>query len=254
MVSLVSNLGGKIDAIVDWQSDPKDLTKNQEIAWYLVRRSIDEGKPCYGFGFLVPEYYVAYGYDDTGYYVSGSGCDSGTGPVPWNMLGKTDIGLIDIHSVSPAPVAEDAKTVRDAVEFTLELAQNPNKWIVSNYQSGLAGYDLWIKSVGDGTLNALGMAYNAAVWSECRAFSVQFLIEAGRRLSGPAVKPLEEAAEHYEVVARRLHTISQLFPMPAGKQVEDKTLRKKAATLLQNARDAEAYGLASLEKVVSALS
>jgi len=74
----------------------------------------------------------------------------------------------------------------------------------------------------------------------------------GRAFVSGAVKPLEEAAEHYEAVSRQLRALTKLYPMPGG-LLEDKELRKKAVTLLRNARDAEAYGLAYLEKVVSAL-
>ncbi len=251
MLSLVSNLGGKIETISQWKPQTKDFTKVQEEVWNLVRRSIDAGNPCYLFGFGIHDYFVIYGYDDTGYYCSGPGCDRGTGPIPWQTLGDNDVPWIDLHAVSPVLVAEDTKTVKDALEFVLEFSKTPNKWLWTNYKSGLAAYDSWIQSLADGKANTYGIAYNTVVWSECRELGAQFLREAGRRLSGAAVKPIEEAAEHYEVVARQLRTLSKLFPMPG--QAEDKELRKKAVTLLQNARDAEAYGLASLEKVVAAL-
>jgi len=144
--------------------------------------------------------------------------------------------------------------VKDALEFALEFSKTPNEWVLSNYKSGMAGYDSWIQSVADGKANPLGMSFNAVAWYECRGLGVQFLREAAKRLDGAAVKPLEEAAEHYEAVSRQLQMITKLFPHPGVEQTEDKQLKKKAVTLLQNARDAEEYGLASLEKVVAALS
>jgi hypothetical protein len=253
MTSLASNLGGKVEALVDWQTDPKKLAENQEKAWKLIRQAIDEGKPCYAFGFGVSEFYVIYGYDDTGYYCSGTFSDGGAGPVSWQLLGKTAVGLIDVHCVSAIPVADDKKIVKDALEFALELAQNPNKSIFPGYTAGLAGYDKWIKGVADGKANPLGMSFNSVVWHECRELGAQFLREAVKRLNGKSAKPLEEAAEHYEAVARQLQTLSHLFPHPGMTPIEDKQLIKKAVSLLQNARDAEAYGLKAIEKVVAAL-
>ncbi len=253
MTSLISNLGGKIEALVDWQTDPKKLVENQEKAWKLIRQAIDEGKPCYAFGFGVAEFYVIYGYDDTGYYASGTGCDRGAGPVSWQSLGKTAVGLIDVHSVSAVPAADDKKTVRHALKFALELAQNPNQSIFPGYIAGLAGYDRWIKSLAEGKANPLGMSFNSVVWCECRELAAQFLREAVKRLNGKSAKPLEEAAEHYEAVARQLQMLTQLFPHPGMVPIEDKQLIKKAVTCLKNARDAEEYGLAALEKVVAAL-
>jgi hypothetical protein len=254
MISLVSNLGGKIDTFSKSKHESKDFVKVQEEAWNLVRRSIDNGIPCYSFGFGAPEFYVIYGYDDTGYYVSGSGCDRGTGPIPWQVLGDTNIGWIDLHTVSPVPVAEDTKTVKNALEFAIKFSKTPNEWVWANYKSGLTGYDSWIQSVADGKVIPLGMSFNAVAWYECRGLGVQFLREATKRLDGAAVKSLEEAAEHYEAVSRQLQMITKLFPHPGALQIEDKQLRKKAVTLLKNARDAEEYGLAALEKVVAALS
>ena len=253
MLSLVNNIGGKVEALIDWQTDPKKLVENQEKAWKLIRQAIDEGKPCYAFGFGVAEFYVIYGYDDTGYYASGTGCDRGAGPVSWQTLGKTAVGLIDVHSVSAVPAADDNKTVKDALEFALELAQNPNKSIFPGYTAGLAGYDRWIKSVADGKANPLGMSFCTVVWYECRELGARFLREASKRLNGKSVKPLEEAAEHYEAVARQLQMLSRLFPHPGMVPIEDKQLIKKAVTLLKNARDAEEYGLAALEKAAASL-
>jgi hypothetical protein len=252
MVSLAENIGGKNDILVDWQTDPAKLPENQEKAWNLIRQSIDEGKPCYAFGFGAPEFYVIYGYDNTGYYCSGPGCDEGAGPVPWNTLGKTDIGVIDVHSITKVPPADDKKTVKDALEFALELSQNPNKWIYPGYTAGPAGYDVWIKAVAEAKANPMGMAFCSVTWMECRKAGVEFLKEANRRLGGIASRPLAEAAEHYDVVARQLANVSQLFPL-SGAPIEDRQTKNKVLSLLQNARDAEVYGLKALEKIVTEL-
>lgn len=253
MNSMVSNLGGKVEVLIDWATDPNELANNQEKAWNLIRKAIDEGKPCFVFGFGMPEYYIIYGYDDTGYYASGSGCDRGAGPIPWKDLGKSSVGVLDVHCISLVPAADAKKTVKDALQLALELAQNPNKSIYPGYIAGLAGYDSWIKSTESGKASPLGMSFITLAWLECRKLGVQFLKEAARRLDGSSIKPLEEAAEHYEVVARQLQMLTQLFPYPYSEPIEDKELIKKTVNILKNARDAEEFGLKALEKVVAVL-
>ncbi len=253
MVSLVGNLGGRIDTFSKSKQESKDFKKDQEEIWNIVRKAIDAGHPCYTFGFGVPEYYVIYGYDDTGYYASGSGCDRGAGPIAWNVLGDNEIGWIDLHTVSPVPAADDKKIVKDALEFALDFAQNPGKWTFPQYKTGLAGYDIWIEALTEVQDNPLGAAFNAVAWYECRELGAQFLREASGRLNGATAKPLGEAIEHYEAVARQLKALTQIFPLPGAARMEDKQKRKKGITHLQNARDAEEYGLAALEKVAVAL-
>ena len=98
------------------------------------------------------------------------------------------------------------------------------------------------------------MAYNAAVWNECRQFAVKFLGEAKERLGGKLSPLLGEAAEHYKVVAQNLQRVTELFPFPPkGDEIKDTARCKEAVECLTRAQRAEEQGLSSLEKTVRVL-
>jgi len=252
---LGKNVGYKIDG-VNVHKSQGDFGDKQKEAWDLGRRSVDEGTPCYGWELEVPEFYVILGYDDTGYYYSGPGCDLGKGPKPWQELGDTEIGVIEMYSVRPGQAADDVKTVKEALEFALEHARNSGKSVdsfTSRYKTGLDGYDNWINALEVGTADGLGMAYNTAVWTECRGFGTQFLREARGRLSGEAGALLEEATEQYGKVYQHLERVANLFPFPPGNEIDDEERCNKAVAHLRNARDNEEAGLELLEKIAIAL-
>jgi hypothetical protein len=250
LYKLGENVGYRIDEVVAHKSQESFADKQKE-AWDLVRRSIDEGIPCYGWELEIPEFYVVLGYDDIGYHYSGPLCDLGRGPKPWQELGDTEIGVIEIFSVRPGQAADDAKTVKEALEFALEHAGQ--KWVHSNYQAGIAGFDRWIEAVENGTADEHGMAYNTAVWAECRGFGAQFLREASGCLNGEVSVLLEQASEQYGRVFQHLQIVADLFPFPPGNEIDDEERRNKAAVHLRNARDSEETGLELLEKITRAL-
>ncbi len=97
------------------------------------------------------------------------------------------------------------------------------------------------------------MAYNTAVWTECRGLGTQFLREARRRLNGEVSVLLEDAAEQYDKVFHDLERVSGLFPFPPGNEINDEERRNKAVVHLRNARDNEEAGLGSLARIVEAL-
>ena len=197
---------------------------------------------------------MVYGYDDAGYYFSGPRYDSGMGPKPWQELGDTEIGVLEMYRVRPRRAADDARTVREAIEFALEHARSPAKWIYPRYRAGLAGFESWMQALHAGKADGFGVAYNAAVWAECRGHAVRFLAEAKDRIDGNLGPLFDEAAGHYETVAQRLQKVSEAFPFPpAGDEVEDRDRCKTAVGDLVAARGAEESGLATLERILAEL-
>ena len=83
-----------------------------------------------------------------------------------------------MYSVKPREAAAHTTVVREALSFALEHAESPEKWIFPNYRAGLAGYGALIQAVEKGSAIRMGLAYNAAVWEECRRLGVDFLKEA----------------------------------------------------------------------------
>lgn len=251
---LGKNIGYEIDAVVAHKSE-EDFEGKLKTAWENTRQAIEQDLPSYGWELDAPEYYVVYGYDDKGYYFSGAGCDGGKGPKPWQKMGDTEIGVLEMYTVRPGQAADDATTIKEALEFALEHARSPGKWVFPRYKTGLDGYDNWINALDAGTVHGHGMAYNTVVWSECRAYAVQFLLEARERLDDSRYNTLfEEAARQYEIVYENLLKVAKLFPFPPkGDEVNSERRRKKAVKLLKKARKTEESGLNSLAKIVKGL-
>jgi hypothetical protein len=254
------NLGYVVDCVFGMKSEP-DFSEKQQHAWEHVRQAIDGSLPCYGWELEIPEFYVVYGYDDgdgetvAGYYYSGPGCDAGKGPKAWRELGNTEIGIVEMYSVKPGTAADDAKTVKEALAFALKHAGNPEEWIFPKYKSGLVGFDAWIKALENGVNDGFGVAYNAAVWSECRGFAVLFLEEAKARLGDRRASLFDEALRHYTVVSQNLNKVAETFPFHGlePEHILDRDRRLSALESLRAARVAEASGLEVLERVISEL-
>jgi hypothetical protein len=253
---LGKNLGYRIDGVFGFKHQD-DFTGLQERAWAHVRKAIDQGRPCYGWELEIPEFYAIYGYDGIGYYYSGPGCDKGKGPKPWQELGNTGIGVLELYSVWPGEAADDTTTVKEALSFALEHAANPEEWIFEHYRAGLEGFDNWIGALQAGKASDMGMRYNTGVWAECRQYAVGFLKEARRRLSGKADGLFGEALAHYGAVSESLTQVAQIYPWVRESSDEDvlPVDDKSAAAVkaLQRVRVAEAAGLQVLDKIVRAL-
>jgi len=256
LFQLGRNIGYTHDGVFGFKGN-EDFGEVQKRAWEHARRAIDQGQPCYGWELQVPEFYVIYGYDDVGYYYSGPGCDQGKGPKPWQELGDTGIGVVEVYSVGPGQAADDATTVREAFSFALEHAGNPQEWIFQHYRAGLEGFDNWIRALQEGKASDMGMRYNTGVWAECRKYAVGFLEEARERLEGRVDGLFHEALAHYKVVSDNLNKVAEAYPWADQASdedvlpVDDKS--RAAVEALQAAKGAEAAGLQALRKIVQAL-
>ncbi len=253
LFKLGKNIGYTIDGVFSHKSK-SDFAEKKKLAWEMVKQAIDEDLPCYGWELDIPEFYVVYGYDNEGYYFSGPRCDSGKGPKPWKELGDTDIGVLEMYRVKPRKAVGDITTLKEAFEFVLEHSKSPAKWIFPKYKSGLAGFENWIHALETGKAEGFGMAYNTAVWSECRNFAVKFLKEAKQRIDSKFSSLFNEAVEHYEVVAQNLRNVSETFPFPPkDDEIKDEARLKTALGHLRDAKKAEESGLKTLEKILRKL-
>jgi hypothetical protein len=253
--TLAKNVGCEGEVLFATTREP-GFAEAKERAWETFRSAIDEGTPCYGWELAVPEFYVLYGYDEVGYHFSGCAHDEGAGPKPWQELGDTGIGCLELVSVREGTPADDAATVRDALAFALEHAGRPSKWIFPGYASGLGAYDTWVRSVEAGTAVAVGMGYNSQVWAECRMYGVGFLEEAGERLSAGLRPLLGEAARRYREAAESLREVAATYPFTPGLSedaigVDART--EAVVVALRRAREAEAAGLDSLAAIVASI-
>jgi len=256
LFELGKNLGYVIDGVCGHKSQD-GFAGLQEQAWEHVRQAIDRGQPCYGWELEIPEFYVIYGYDETGYYYSGPGCDEGRGPKPWREVGDTGIGMLELYSVRPGEAADDAQTVRDAFSFALKHAQNPKDWVFGDYRSGPEGFDNWVRALQEGKASDMGTRYNAGVWLECRKCAVGFLEEAKERLAGRADDLFDEALAHYGAVAESLGQVAEIYPWRLEASDEDVLpvdgQSHASVEALKAARKAEVDGLRTLDKIIQVL-
>lgn len=236
---------------VPWKDAPKK-------AWEFVKKEIDNNIPVIAWEMKIPEYYCVHGYDDVGYYYHGCLADKGEGPKPWQELGQTDIGLIDVISIHPGKKAKPEKVVKDAFKKALWFADNPKGYVYPKYASGLKAYDYWLKFL-DGKIDyeeihAHGIGYNGEVWSECRRFAVDFLNEAKTKV-GQNDELFDEAIRHYIAVRENLSCAAHLFPFHNRQlsALQDADRRNDAIGALKIARAAEEKGLKALKEISKAL-
>jgi hypothetical protein len=253
---LGGNLGYSINGLfadnrqTGWQ-------EKQAEAWDLARKALDKDLPVVGWELAIPEFYLVNGYDEVGYYYDGPGANLGASPKPWNDLGNTGIGMLEIFSVEPAEKAGDRQTIREALAFALAFNEGSPEWVLPDYRSGLEAYQVWIDAVSTGRAALMGHAYNAAVWEECRRNALTFLQEAKKRLKDPNLDaPFSRAIQAYQDVARNLKDLSELYPFFENNREEplgDNPRSQKAAGHLTSAMKAEENGLRSLKDLLQAL-
>lgn len=227
-----------------------DLHVQQALAWNACRQSIDDNRPCLAWAMDIPEWYIISGYDDEGYFYVGVQADGGAGPKPWQ-----EYDWLHLITLSRCSLSDVSKTVKDALEYALELDGYPEKWTFEPRKTGLAAYDNWIEAAQ--TLPDLddpghGMAFNAAVWAECRNNAVAFLREAKHKLSGRCSETFDDAISNYETVAQHLNKIVKLFPFSPPNWDENARNAQLLNTItdeLSAARKAEERGLAALKDI-----
>jgi hypothetical protein len=249
------NLGYSIEGIFGDKRTP-GFEEIKEKAWGMVRSTLDRDLPVFGWELAIPEFYVVNGYDQTGYYFSGVGADQGQNPKPWNQLGETEIGILEIYTIQPVEKAPDRVVVRDALAFALEFNQGSPEWVLPEYRAGQEAYQVWIDALRSGKATRMGHAYNAAVWEECRRNGLEFLKEAEKRLGGEADSPFQGAIEAYGEVARRLKELTELYPFfenNSQEAVGDTLKSRQAAEDLERARAAEAVGEGFLQEICGIL-
>ena len=207
-------------------------------AWDAIQRAVDSGHPCYMYHNFC--YQMIDGCDADGVYFAPGCPNAGQGPVSVVDRGEFDMGI-----VAPATSkADNAAVVKDGLAFALAHPQDRPA------ERGLSAYDRWIETIESGESGGTWRSIRA--WHTCRSLGVEFLAEAKQRLGGVAADLFDEAAAHYQVVAQSLEPIAARCA--AGDlDLADQAIQGETVEQLRSARDAEAKGIAALEKIVAAL-
>ncbi|RKN82034.1 hypothetical protein [Paenibacillus ginsengarvi] len=173
----------------------------------------------------------------------------------WDDLGAAQTGLLELYTVERAYSSDDKAVVKESLEFALEFAKAPRKWVMEGFHTGDSGYGTWIRALENHRADGFGTAYNAACWQESRMLAALFLKEAADRLGEPYADRLREAADWYDTAAQQLDVVARLFPFHTRKFQhirEDEAIRD-AVRALSEARHAERRGMEKLEGIVKVL-
>jgi hypothetical protein len=179
----------------------------------------------------------------------------GEGLTPWKVLGTMHIGLLEMYWLEPGRSSNPKDVVKESLEFALEFAESPRKWVYPPYKAGLDAYDLWINAVEGDNPNIFALSYNSQCWAECRKHAVDFLKEAADRIGGATAVLLNEAANRYQEIYFHLQAAADLLPFEGKSDDHYKQPERfvQLAVHIKQAKQAEKAALNQLSKIVAAL-
>ena len=272
------NVGYEWEQVFSWKGRD-DYEARRKLAWGKARQGIEKGHPSLLWEW---EWVLVSGYDEAGYYLTGDVCVDRDGPMPWEELGQTDVGWMELVVISPpsgvveqvghavevrAAVAEDAVAVKAGLGFAVEFWQNPEKW-TTDCKGARAAYDTWLAAL-EQKANPPEAARTAAIYLEARQLAAAFLREAKSRLDGGLGPLFDAALAHYDAATQSLACTAEALPLlwkpdmseaersraeeEMTANLEDEAHRQKAIECVAAARDAEDSGVAALEKIVARL-
>lgn len=245
---LVRNCGGIIENY-SGSKDDIDIGNKRLEAFGKIRGAIGKSLPCYAWEMDKPQYYLIAGYDETGYYYIDPDSRNVSGPKPYETLGESEWGILEIHIIRPGSISDTLKTLKDIFEYALSVGSSNIRRPNPGYTMGVDAYRVWWEAVLSGNADPYGMAYNASFWAKCKSLAAAFLTEGKLRI-GMMENLFDEAIMHYENAGRLLHQLSLQYPM-GGSNIDIGTDQKEsAACLLKSAQKAEMNGLAVIEKIL----
>jgi len=254
LFDLAPNLGAKISGFAIWKHEAGDaFSERQREAWDFVRANIDHGLPCYGWELVTRYggYWVITGYDEVGYYYSGSKTG---GPLPWQQLGDQFVPLLEVRRVEPCEPAPPEVAVARALTTVLARIDGPEAWTEEQAYSGAAAYAYWAEALETGEAKRDDHTYNATLWLECRQMAAAFLREVKERLPGRCDAALDEAIARYETVCRAFEAVTALHAPRDKADWSSRFSSPEAAELVRQVGAADARAIEALHPVLAALA
>jgi hypothetical protein len=224
--------------------DMRSTDEARELIWQRTVESIDESRPVILWDALLPEFYLANGYDaERGdFLVQGPGASRTAGRAAMSHLG---LRTGQVWALFPGP--HDGANRTAARDLALRGAVTWHRWPgdpTSQWTFGGEAWNVWIAAMTDEepAHDAKAIALNHAVYAECRRHAADFLAA-----QGPAFAP---AAAAYRRVADALDAVCAAWPLTAP--LPELETRRALAGHLEAARDAEADGVAAVDAVLTA--
>jgi hypothetical protein len=222
--------------------DMRSAEEARELIWQRTLESLDEGRPVVMWDAILPEFYLAYGYDaERGeYLIQGPEASRLSGRIAYSRLGQN---TGQVWALFPAP--HPTPNPQAARDLALRGAITWHRWPndpTSQWTFGGEAWNIWIAAMREEepAHDSNALSINHFVYAECRRHAADFLAS-----QGPTFAP---AAEAFGRVAALLTGICTAWPFPAP--TPDLEVRRALADALAEAREAEADGIRALEAVL----
>lgn len=191
------------------------------------------------------------GYDETGYYYIEHDSLQTLGPKPYNELGESDWGCLDIPIIRPGSISDNLKTIKDIFEYAANVGNSNIHTPNQGYTMGVDAYKVWWESILKGKARYYGVAYNASFWAKCKNMAVLFLQESKLRI-GIFEDMFDCAIVHYENCAKSLTRLSQLFSLSNDYDSSiNEHQKEEAINLLKAAQKSEINGLTEVNNILN---
>ena len=223
--------------------DMRSPEEARELIWQRTVAAINAGHPPVLWDAIIPEFYLAHGFDEEAgeYLVQGPLAETVGGRVSWDSLGKI---LGQVWAIFPAPSA--TRDLTAACDLALRGAITWHRWENepdAQWVFGGDAWDVWIEAITEEDLahDSSEISLNHQVYAECRRHAAQFLDGQGARFAA--------AAAAYDEVATALESLCAAWSFPAP--IPSVAKRIELARYLRVARDAEAVGIAAMEQALA---
>ena len=222
--------------------DMRSPEEARELIWQRSMESLDAGHPVVLWDAILPEFYLASGYDDatSEYVLQGPAADRLAGRAGADQLGLRSgqvWALFPFPAEKPDRFAARDLALRGAITWHRWANDRDGQWFF-----GAEAWDIWIAAMVEEEMahDSQALSLNHFVYAECRRHAATFLAAQGAEFA--------PAAEAYHQVASALEVLTERWPFPAP--VPDVAVRRDLANYLAKARDAENTAIAELEALL----
>ncbi|XEC94039.1 sigma-70 family RNA polymerase sigma factor [Paenibacillus tarimensis] len=229
----------------------------------MIKESIDEGLPVFLSNGLHYEGSLVYGYDDVNQllHVMDSTADQ---TIPYTHLyyGNSLVQSVtskELYAYACMKVDCEEPKAMKLLRLLYRILHHADgkDYTFLPFTNGLQGYDAWINTFRNKTIDSLGNASCLKVYGWCRGHAAQFWKEQALQWAddtqfGSLLVPLlNEAAHHYTGVAETFRDLQAKFPFPGGG--DPLRNREDAIQLLQTAKTEEEFGVRIVSKMAKLL-
>jgi RNA polymerase sigma factor (sigma-70 family) len=192
------------------------LTPEQQVqVLHIIHESVDAGLPVVIWNLTINQFGLVYGYDDETQSITYQGFRQKTEHYAYHQLGRNNeepalfVAALKKEVSSPA---SDRSIISSIINHL-----KGNEPALSGFAFGLNGYQLWIDSAENSSLDLLGHAYQVAILAEARQHAVQYLqILTERSRSNEIQTHLTQSVLSMKRVTESIRLLYPSFPFGYG--------------------------------------